>query len=279
MQRTKIMLLGLLAVMALSSVVSATASAAPVGPWFRTPEAGGNQKQVKIGYNQEKEIKAKNVAGTAFTLKGKIAGVTGLIICNKVSAAGNIWNGLFQGEDNTEVKFTECSTKLCPPEDGEVIVEAVKAFSELQWKYAGNQKELTVEGKENQQKIYDVFAPTEEPVQKGTVLRSVFTNITLPEKCIKSEKLPVEAVGSEANFIDQHQVGHRIVWGTAAQVEPQNEDVKAGLLTWKFPNVTELHHQGGQTKAKLQLAGAPAELEGSIEVERNNGELYGAYNE
>jgi hypothetical protein len=276
MSRVKILVLSLLAVCAVSSVVVATASAALQGPWYRHPEAKGSQKQIKYPYNEEQPFVAENEG--AFTLKGKILGTRVVISCAKAASSGNIWDGLQQGEDNAKVEFTECTISeavLC--KGAKVLVSPAEVYSELQWKYAGTQKELTEVG---QQKIYDVFAPTKEPEQKEGVARAVFTEIEIPEKECKTLHgiFPVEAAGSLATFQDQHQVSHKIVWGTAAQVEPQNEDVVVGRLTWKIPNVTGLHHQESQTKAKLLFASEPAELEGTLKVALVSEEPFGAYN-
>jgi len=280
------MLLSLMAMLAVCSVVSATASAALEGPWYRHPEAEGSQKQVKWPKNEEQPFKAKTaeVQGLqtkGFVLRGKIAGVAVTIKCAVAESTGKLWNGLDQGEDEAEVKFTECitNTPVCPPQTA-VTVAPAKTYSELQWKYAGAQKELTEAGGQ-QQKIYDVFAPTEPPKQnaKGEA-RAVFTEITLPETCkIKPLVFTVEAAGSVNIFQTQKQEILNIIWGTAAQVEPQNEDVKMGRVTWRFPNVTELHHHGEQTKAMLLFAGSKAELEGSYNIELNSGEKFGVYNE
>jgi hypothetical protein len=79
-------------------------------------------------------------------------------------------------------------------------------------------------------------------------------------------------------FVDQNGESHRIAWGMGPVVEPQNTDVVTNHLTWAFPNVTELHSQGTQTKAKLSFGGAPLELEGKIKVELNGGEAFGVFN-
>lgn len=272
MQRMKIMLLGVLAMLALSSVVSATASAElQGGPWFRHPEAG---KQVKWPMNEEKEIKGVNQGG--FILKSAIGEKTKTPItleCKEAKITGNIWNGLHQGEDESEVKFTSCTVISSPCAGEAVTVEPAKVFSELMWNHAKESKELKEVG---QQKIYDAFAPTVEPNAEG---KASFTTIKIPAKCVLGGSVKVEAEGSLAKFIDQHQVEHKIVWGTAAETAPQNQDASVGYLIWRTPNETKLHHQEKEVEAKLFLGTNAAELEGYLKVERNVAEEFGVYNE
>jgi hypothetical protein len=267
MSRMKIMLAGLLAMMIVGSVASATALAAPDGPWFRHPVGG---VQVKWPINEHKEIEGENQG--SFTLVGKVLSLPVTIKCSTVVTTGLIWNGAHQGQDEGEVAFTNCTTlQLCA--GSEVTVSAAKVLSELQFKYAGKQSELN-EQPPNQQKIFDVFAPKEAPKQvelaKGEkVARAIFVTIAFPKVCgVGTEPFPVEAAGTVATFENQKQEKQSIIWGTAAETWPQNQDAPEGTLQWKIPNPTEFHHQGVQTKAQLLFAGSPAELEGIIHVKR-----------
>lgn len=272
MSRIRVLFLSLLAVFAVSSVVVATASGALTGPWWKHIE---NSNQVKYVENKEQPLKATNAGLGNFKLKSKTVLLgTVLIECQKATSKGFLWNGAFQGEDESVVAFEECESKgsltgVCKG----VTVESSKVYSELMWKYRGETKELKEAG--GQQKIFDVFAPTAEP-KEG---KAIFTTITLPAGCTGAGPYTVTANGSEATFVDQLLGKHLIVWGTAAQVEPQNEDVTKGFLTWNIPNVMKLHHQEKEVLAKLQFAGSPAELEGKLAVELNNGEKFGAFNE
>jgi hypothetical protein len=279
MYRMKIMLVGLLAMLALGAVASATASAAlPQGPWFYHREGTG---QAKWGQNKEQPIESKNQG--SFTLRGKVLGISVVIKCETVENTGFIWNGQHQGQDEAEVKFTKCFI-VNPCAGTEVTVSSTKVYTELQWKYGGKQEELKEVG---QQKIYDVFAPTTEPTQKELgekgkgefAPRARFVTIEIPVGCAVAGKFEVEAAGSLAIFEDQHQGLHKIIWGTAAETNPQNQDSKEPTLQWKFPNPTLFHHQETQTKAQLLFGGSPAELEGVIHIKRTNGEEFGAFNE
>ncbi len=264
MNRIRMLFLSLLAVFAVSSVISATASAELQGPWWKQVKKG---VQIKLELNKEQAVKGVNEG--SFTLKSKLLGLKAVIKCETVLSEGNIWNGLHQGEDNAEVKFTKCV--IIEPCKEEAIVEPSKTFTELMWKYRGETKELNEVGA---QKIYDVFAPTAEP-KEG---KALFTIIKIPAGSCKGE-FPVNAVGTPATFIDQNRVEHKIVWGTAALVEPQNEDAVAGHLNWIDPNVTKLHHQEKEIVAKLTLGPEPAELQGKVKVEENSAEPFGAFSE
>src|ERR1700730_1761027 len=281
MSRMKIMLAGLLAMLVVGSVASATASAAPDGPWFRHPVG---TEQVKWLQNEEKEVEGKNQGN--FVLRFKAIGITTTIKCGTAISPGLVWNGLHQGKDEFKLEFTKCFT-VQPCAGTGVEISNTEIYSELQWKYAGKQSELN-EQPPKQQKIFDVFAPKKAPEQKTLekgekIARVIWFEITFPEACkIVVGKFAVEAAGTVAIFEDQHQVTHKIIWGTAAQVDPQNQDSKEATLHWQFPNPTEFHHQGVQTKAQLLFAGNPAELEGTIHIKRSGvgaPEEFGTFNE
>ncbi len=281
MSRMKIMLWGLLAVMAMGSIAAPAASAAPDGPWFRHPVG---TEQVKWLTNEEKEIEGTNQG--SFTLRGKVLGVPATIKCETATIKGLAWNGSHQGEDEGVVAFSKCFT-VQPCAKTEVKVTNAEVYSELQWKYAGKQSELN-EQPAKQQKIFDVFAPIVAPEQitlenGEKVARATFVSITFPASCGLGETpFKVEAAGTVATFGDQHQVSHKIIWGTAAETNPQNQDATINTLHFQFPNATEFHHQGVQTKAKLLFAGNAAELEGYLHIKRSGvgaPEEFGTYNE
>jgi len=273
MLRIRAILLGLLAMLAVSAVSSATASAAePQGPWYRHLVGG---QQVKLP--QFKEWQVKSVNQSPFILKGEVGGTRINIECKSVESHGWIWNGAHQGQDQVKTGFGQCA--LTTPVTCPVTVGETKTYSELMWKYKGVAEELK-EPAGGQQKIYNVFAPEEEAVEKAGEFRSVYTRITLPKECgALVGTFAVEAAGTHAEFVDQHQVPHKVVWGTAAFVAPQNYDLEVGELVWNDPNVTWLHHQGGAVTARLLFSGAPAELQGQLGVRGQEGERLGAFNE
>jgi hypothetical protein len=255
---------GLMAILIASSVVSATASAELNGPWWKQLKKG---VQIKLERNKELEVKGENEG--AGTLKATLLNLPTVIKCNKVVSKGFIWNGLHQGEAESSADLTEC--EMTEPCKGSVTVSETKGYGELMWKYQGNKEELSKVG---QQKIYIVGAPTSEPKEgKATI-----TTFIGPKGTLCSGTFNVNAVGTPATFVDQHEVKHNIQWGTAALVEPQNEDVVTGRLNSIDPNIIKLHHQETPIEAKFEFAGNPAELQGKMKVEANSGEALGAFN-
>jgi hypothetical protein len=269
MHRTKVLLVILLVVTVISSVASATASAELNGPWWK--HFNGSLGQVKFIENKEQQLKARNVGN--FKLRVTLLGEKAPIECTAVNGSGWLWNGLHQGEDEgTEVRFENCIIKAPTIKECKVEVEPLKhIYSELMWKYQGNKEELTKVG---QQKIYAPLG-----IEANEAGRFVLTIITIVAPCAIVERFPLTVAGTEQHFVDQHKIQHQIKWGTAPLVESQSEDLTKGFLTWTIPNVTRLHHQEKEVIAKLEFGGKPAELEGKLAVELNNGEKFGAFNE
>jgi hypothetical protein len=288
MPRLRTIVVSLLAVLAVGSIAATTASAAIQGPWWQKKEGA---KQVKIEPNTHLQIKSKNEAGTVFLLKSKAVGFAVVIECRRVENKGFIWNGPHTGRDEAVVTWNECfvaaSSAVC--RGFPVTVETTHVRTELMWKYQGNSSELNEAG--GQQKIYDVFAPEVEkseeyePEPGVHAFRAKFTSITIPAefegiKCAVANTYPVYAEGTRyLNWEDQKPASHEVIWGTAAQVEPQNADAKSGTLKWVFPNVKKLHVEGAEQVAKLQFGAEPAELQGTIKVEAEDGITeFGAWN-
>jgi hypothetical protein len=269
MSGIRIMLLSLLSVVALGSAAS-TAAAELNGPSWRHPEAKGSQKQVKYPLNETELTRIENEG--PFFFKSKALGIPLTFECKSLTSNNaGIFNGPHQGKGASVIEVKGCFLlKLCP--EVEVEVEPLRVYSELQWKYAGDQKELKEAG---QQKIYDVFIP----LQEGST-STLFTTITIPAACKSvSGEFNVEATGSPTLFVDENQHSRESVLGPAAQVEPQGRAQKILRLNWASPNVTELHHKTIQTKAGLTFAGNPMELEGKLKLERINEEEFGAFAE
>ena len=279
MSRLRMIVVGLLAVLTVGAVVASAASGAVQGPWWMKLEAG---KQVKIEPGKHLQIKSFNEG--AFLLKSKVSLMAVTIECRKVENKGFIWNGPHTGRDEAEVIFTNCFM-VTPCAGLPITVAPTKTRTELMWKYQGVSKELEEAG--GSQKIYDVFAPEEEPVEfEAGKFRAKFTTITVPPeaegiKCAVAAEYPVYARGTVYNnWEDQNGTKHKVIWGTAALVEPQNMDVKTGKLKWELPNVKKLHVEGVEEEAKLQLGNEPAELSGTVKVEATTGGIeFGAWNE
>lgn len=280
MPRMRTVLTGLLIVLATGSMAVCAASAAVQGPFWMEKERTG---QVKIEPKDHLQIKGQN-KGT-FLLKSKIVAIPVFFECRNVENKGSIWNGPHAGRGEATVKWTECfvstSTPIC--KGFPVEVGAIKVRTQLMWKYKGSIGELGEAG--GQQKIYDVFAPTAaiEEFEMGQ-FRAFFTFIEIPRevagmKCAIGGVFALYARGKRyPGWENQEGTKQEVQWGTAAQVEPQNMDAKSGTLKWVFPNAPELHVEGGEQEAVLRLEGAPAELQGTIQVEAGMPE-FGAWNE
>jgi hypothetical protein len=272
MSLMKTLLSSLLAMLALGSMASATASAELNGPWWRHPELG---QQVKFPQNQTQQVKGINAGGFEI----KTANVA--FFCGEALLEGAIWNGAHQGQDQAKLQLLKCRvTKPVPCENTPVKVGQIKVYTELMWKYQGAPVELTEPG--GQQKIYDAFAPTAQPNKEG---RAALTTIAIPPGCFVPEQLTLWAKGSLAQYEDSQQGTHSIVWGTAAEVEPQNQDSPALRLKWTDPNVKFLHHQEKPVKVELQLEDETgffeeANLQGALRIERQQGQgEFGAFNQ
>jgi hypothetical protein len=267
MFKIKVLLLGLLAVFAVSSMASTTASALLQGPWWLKQIEG---KQVKIEQKEELQIKSSKIGTAPFKIVSPLGGGTE-IKCEKVENKGWIWNGVKQGQDKEELKFTECTDVYvnCPFVRTATLGQA-KVVSELMWKYRGIPGELTEQGT---QEIYDVFAPRAKIEEFApNRFRSAFLRVKVPafETC-PAEEFELVAEGSKRKWQDQNidpKTGQHetieVVWGTAARVEPENKDQKVVTLNWLRPNVKVLHHQEVVNEALLQLGGAEAEIEGML---------------
>jgi len=272
MSRIKILLSSLLALMVVGSVASATASAELNGPWWRHPMLG---QQVKFPQNKTQQVKGINAGG--FEIKTENVA----FFCGEALLEGVIWNGAHQGQDQAKLHLLKCRvTRPVPCEFTPVKISQAKVYTELMWKYHGQPTELHEAG--GQQKIYDAFAPTAQPNQEG---RAPFVTIAIPPGCFLPEQLTLWAKGSSAQYEDAQQGTHPIVWGTAAEVAPQNQDSPALLLKWADPNVEFLHHQEKPVKAELQLEDEvgvfeKANLQGGLRIERQQGqEEFGAFDQ
>lgn len=281
MYRMKILLLSLLAVFAVGSMASATASAALQGPWWMKRVGG---LQFKIEPKEELQIKSDNFNPTLAPFR-IVTQNNKIIECEIVLNKGWLWNGEHQGADEEALEFRNCFA--IEPECKKARVakfgSQIKVRTELMWKYRGEKSELLEQG---QQKIYDVFAPRETPKQYKLENRAPFFTIVVPAAETCPEKVyTLWAEGKEAVWKNQQNKEFNVVWGTAALVEPQNQDTRFVTLNWIRPNVKQLHHQEKAVTAQLSLEDQNeiqegAEIEGKIYLEHEFGEIeFGAWDQ
>lgn len=278
MYRMRILLLSSLAVFALSSMISATASAELQGPWWMKLEGG---KQVKIEQKSELQIKSDNNLNQVLTPFNIISVGNKHVECQVVLNKGWLWNGeqAHQGLNEESIQFNICTFK----EPGCVITRPVtlsqaKVRTELMWKYRGEKKELEEVGT---QTIHDVFGPSEPPEKFVGGLRARFLTVTVPaEGGCEARSIGLFATGTKTEWENQQHAKFETIWGTAPQVEPKNIDEKFVTLKWVRPNVKWLHHKGVEVNARLALGEEEAEIQGKIYLEEEFGlTLFGAWDE
>ncbi len=144
MKRMRVVGLALVAMLAISAVAAASASATVTGPIW---EVGG----AKLGTGVEEALTGK--ASSAYELKGKAFGfIEVAITCKKAANSGSIIGGE-PGTDATTIEYTECSSSLCTPTEPIVT----KAKSELVY-YTASSKTF----------IGDLFSP-----KTGTVFTEI----------------------------------------------------------------------------------------------------------
>lgn len=267
MSRMKVLLLSLLAVFAVGSVVSATASAQLQGPWWMKREG---VKQVKIEQKKELQIKSSRIGAFPFKIVSAVGGGTE-ISCTNVENKGWLWNGAHQGQNKETLSFSGCIDRHTGCPERVATLSQAKVVSELMWKYRGEKKELEEQGK---QEIYDVFAPRSPIVEfEPGRFRSTFSRVTVPAGVpCGMEEFDISAEGTKTTWEDQPILKSEhekipVVWGTAARVEPENLDQKIVALNWIRPNVKWLHHKEVEVSAILQFVGVgaeEAEIEGKL---------------
>jgi hypothetical protein len=260
----KVLLLSLMAVFAVSSVASATASAAvPQGPWWLKVENG---KQVKIEQNKVLQLKSNNV-GPFF-----INSFNRKIECKSVLSKGWLWNGMKQGQGKEILVFRGCllSKAGCPVR--EVTLSQAKVRTELMWKYEASLKEHE---ELNTQEISDAYAPEEPPSMIEGVLRAKFLTITAPESgSCPAETIPLYAQGTEAKWEDQDHKKFNVLWGTGANVTPRNKDGFVVTLEWQLFNVRLLFQKGEEIFPLLRFSDEPAvrvEIDAGLKLEERFG--------
>jgi hypothetical protein len=154
--RRGIVLAGLVALLALGSVMAAPVSAFP-GPFWRQRPAGTSGNGVKITQSAQEKFQSKGGKGV-FSLPG--VGIT--LTCLESQDKGTIWNNKLQGQGKLQVVVHRCSQT--GNGTGCTIVEPIKfnAYFHLAWKWDGSAKQLE-QGKQGAlgQKWDVLFTPVE----------------------------------------------------------------------------------------------------------------------
>jgi hypothetical protein len=134
--KVRLLVMGLLAVMALGMVASTAASARP-GPFWWHRNAAKEGEGVKLAENAIEQGKGESKE-TTFSTK---VGGTPLTLAGQIKVKVDIWNVPQQGQIKIQVQFDEvhptelpnCNVTVTVPHD---------YYGHLMWKYRGNKKEL-----------------------------------------------------------------------------------------------------------------------------------------
>ncbi len=191
MHRVKLLLMGLIAVMAVGSVASATASA-EAGPFwhhrFSVSEEEGkkfNQSEQEKYYGQGKTILSTIILGTPVTLAGEL------------QIKGTLWNEANQGQLKMQAEFHNviwvghCQVKVVVPEDYQ---------GHLMWKWNGEAKQLENTKAAQEEQHWDGIILPAKTTLTGTGLsgKNSFATITFGPLCKGLENIHGEATGAAA---------------------------------------------------------------------------------
>jgi hypothetical protein len=145
--KVRLVLGGLIALLAVSSIISVSASAGPGPFWLQKKVNDCCSAGWKITAQSPEKFQGKS--GRSI-LKAKVNGVPFLeIICNKGRSGGIIYNNGLQGQMKISVSFTECvvvSLKGC------TVAEPIQfnANGHLMWKWNGTTAQLNERPQEKQ---------------------------------------------------------------------------------------------------------------------------------
>jgi hypothetical protein len=236
LSRTKVVLLGLLAVLVVSAAASATASAINQQPHWLV-----NQQVLWEG---KVELEVNNNNQGPFILDGKISTTNIEIQCKTIKGTAFIeGTKKYHGLDSGSVKFTNC--ELVGVANCVVEVEEVTVKSSL-WQH-GTIKEAS-ENKPKTKTLQVLFEPK---------ANNLFTKILIKngaKECLLKGTFEVKGQ-------------------TAAETsEAEDKDVTEAKLVWQKPNQKSVHQQKSEgtgeegTEVGLIFGGQPAELQGDINL-------------
>ena len=137
LNRTRLVLAGLVVLLALSSVMAAPVSAFP-GPFWRQRQVGESGNGIKISAQSPEKFLSQG--GTA-KLSTSALGVT--INCAEGKNQGHIWNNTLAGQAKLKIEFSKCKAEGANSAGcvvGEPIVFEVQFH--LMWKWDGSLKQL-----------------------------------------------------------------------------------------------------------------------------------------
>lgn len=137
--KVRLVLGGLIALLAVSATISVSASAGPGPFWLQKKVNDCCSAGWKITAQSPEKFQAKSGRSV---LKAKIVAIPVEIICNKDRAGGIIYNNGLQGQMKISVSFTEC---VVTGLKGCTVAEPIQfnANGHLMWKWNGTPKQLS----------------------------------------------------------------------------------------------------------------------------------------
>ncbi len=213
MSKVRLILAGLVALLALSSILPA-ASLAGGGPFWRQRKAAAEGNGVKI--SEQSPVKFQAKSGRSI-LSGTVGTTATKIECAEDRAGGILYNNSLQGQGKIIVSFFGCTTELPKCKVVEPIV--FKANLHLVWKWQGLAKELEGQKQTEAGQVPDLLFYTGEIAQGTTTLEEKeFVKIELKKNtegsCLE-EGVPLEAKGYESATLTPEGVEH---WTTKTSI-------------------------------------------------------------
>jgi hypothetical protein len=175
--RTRVIVLGFLALLTVGSFAASSAFAEP-GPFWHQRPIGGTGNGIKIDQPKDDQIQGE---GGEQKLRIKIASLETEINAKSVQIKGVIYNAIEQGQLKLLLKYHE--PKLVKPvlEECETKIgtnNEIHVFGHLMWKYRNVPKELEEQPQKTQE--WDlVYTPVEIAQGAEELPKGVFTTITL----------------------------------------------------------------------------------------------------
>jgi hypothetical protein len=239
--KLRLVLGGLIALLAVSSIISVSASAGPGPFWLQKKVNDNSSAGWKIAAQSPEKFQGKS--GKA-VLKSKILGIAIEIICNKDRSGGIIYNNGLQGQMKISVSFTECTiVGLAKCKVNEPI--QFNANGHLMWKWNGTTAQLNERPQEKQ--VPDLLFYHGE-IQQGTKALeegAEFVTIRIGgEGCAVKEAEAFVAKGYESADVTPWTMQF------ANQMGPQTEFVDRLFLGFA-PGPHEQHFWNGQEQVPL----------------------------
>jgi hypothetical protein len=237
MFKTRVALLGVLALFIASGIATSTASAA--GPYWHV--AGTRLGQ---GVSKQVKLQAKGVT----VLKGQVTGgLTSVVIecSNSYSEGATIeGQGNFQGQDKGRVTFEQCTTAFKPAAVGCKVVEPIKTNQIKSY--------LAYNPNSKQQKFIDVFEP-----QQGTGTNFVVLHFEGGAICPLTEAPVTGAV--------------------AGELIPIEKEGQEGLLNFPETPITTIEHEQQKRTIGLKFDFEPAIFSGAFGARLATNEQWGVF--